>query len=60
MKPKADKVLDMCIEEGLAYGWSRAYKHNDAPTAIEIQEAQKTAIMSELWEWFDMGESDEH
>jgi hypothetical protein len=60
MKPNALKVLDMCIETGLAYGWHRAHKHNESPTTSEIQEAQHRAIMDEIWEWFDMGDKDEH
>lgn len=58
MKPNTLKVLEMCIETGLAYGWHKAHKHNDTPTATQIQEAQQSAIMGEIWEWFDMGESD--
>jgi len=60
MKPNVVKLLEMCIQDGLAFGWVRAHKHNDDPTPIEIQEAQQSAIMGEIWEWFDMGDSDEH
>ena len=59
MKPKAMMVLEMCIEEGLAYGWNRAHKHKDDPTPTEIQDKQHQAITELIWEWFDMGESDE-
>ena len=59
MKPKTMMVLEMCIEAGLTYGWNRAHKHNESPSPSEIQEAQLSAIMGEIWEWFDMGESNE-
>jgi len=56
VKPNVVKLLEMCIQDGLAYGWHRAHKHNDAPSPDEIQEAQQTAIMGEIWEWFDMND----
>ena len=59
MKPKILPVLEMCIEDGLSYGYMRAYKHNENPTAQEVQDAQHKAIMSSIWEWFDMGEIEE-
>jgi hypothetical protein len=57
MKPNTLKVLEMCIEIGLSYGWRKAHKHNENPTPSEIQEAQQNAIMGEIWEWFDMGDT---
>ena len=54
MKPKFLPVLEMCIENGLSYGYRRAFKHTDDPTEDQITQAIKDAIMLELYEWFDM------
>ena len=54
MKPKFLPVLEMCIENGLAYGYRRAFKHNDNPTEEEMTDQIKQSIMHELYEWFDM------
>ncbi len=54
MKPKILPVLEMCIENGLAYGYTRAFKHDDDPTEEQITQAIKDAIMHEIYEWFDM------
>lgn len=53
MTPKFNAVLDMCIENGLKLGFSRAHKHNDQPTEQQIIEKQFQAIMDEIYEWFD-------
>ena len=53
MKPKILPVLEMCIENGLSYGYLRAFKHTDNPTEDQITQAIKDAIMLELYEWFD-------
>ena len=53
MKPKFLPVLEMCIENGLTYGYRRAFKHNDNPTEEHITMAIREAIMFELYEWFD-------
>ena len=44
----------MCIENGLTYGYRRAFKHNDNPTEEQITDQIKQSIMHELYEWFDM------
>ena len=54
MKPKILPVLEMCIENGLSYGYRREFKHTDDPTEDQITQAIKDAIMFELYEWFDM------
>ena len=52
MKPKILPVLEMCIENGLSYGYRRAFKHTDDPTEDQMTQAIKDAIMHELYEWF--------
>ena len=54
MKPKFLPVLEMCIENGLTYGYRRAFKHTDNPTEEEITDQIRQSIMHELYEWFDM------
>jgi len=53
MKPKILPLLEMCIENGLAYGYRRAFKHTDNPTEEQITDAIRDSIMHELYEWFD-------
>ena len=54
MKPKFLPVLEMCIENGLTYGYRRAFKDNDNPTEEQMTDQIKQSIMHELYEWFDM------
>ena len=53
MKPKSDKVLEMCIENGVKLGLARAYKDTDSPTLIELEDYILTTIECEICEWFD-------
>ena len=53
MKPKILPVLEMCIENGLNYGYTRAFKHDDNPSEEFITNTIKESIMHELSEWFD-------
>jgi len=45
-------VLSRAVEEGIAYGWRRAHKHNDTPSEAEIQEAIHNEVMNAACEWF--------
>ena len=56
MKPKASKLLGQCIEDGVALGLNRAYKHTDAPSREQIQQAIEWAVAHEIHEWFDVEE----
>jgi hypothetical protein len=58
MKPKFLPVLEMCIENGLTYGYRRAFKHDDKPTEEMITEQIRQCIMHELYEWFDFDKVD--
>ena len=59
MKPKILPVLEMCIDNGLSYGYRRAFKHDDNPTEEFITNTIKESIMLELYEWFDMENNNE-
>ena len=52
MKPNAYRLIEMCVESGIAHGLHRAYKHNDNPTAEQIEEKIMQAVMHEICEWF--------
>jgi hypothetical protein len=56
VKPKTMMVLEMCVENGLAYGWARAHKHTEQPTDQQIKSHQLDEIMKEIYEWFDMND----
>jgi len=57
MKPKAHLVLEMCIKNGIDWGWNRAHKHTDTPNENLIKQEIETAIEHEFYEWFDMGDN---
>lgn len=53
MKARTLKLLERCIEDGIAYGWQRAYKHDDDPPSEQIQDQIMLAIINEIHEWFE-------
>lgn len=52
MKPDIYKLVEKCVEDGVAYGIHRAYKHNDNPTPEQIEDKVVQAVMFEIGEWF--------
>ena len=58
MKVKSRIVLENAIEQGISYGYSRAFKHNDHPTEDAIKESIHRAILNEIYEWFDFEEEE--
>jgi len=58
MKPKFHVVLDYCIETGIQFGLNRAYKHEDNPSRETIQENIEREVTNQLFEWFDMEETE--
>jgi len=59
MKPKTRKLLKMCVEDGVEYGYARAHKHQDNLEPRQIEAAIVLAVMSQIWEWFDMEAGDD-
>jgi hypothetical protein len=53
MKPKFRAVLEMAIEEGVRYGYQRAFKHNPEPHIDSITDTIVTEIFNSLDTWFD-------
>jgi hypothetical protein len=47
---KAYGLISDAVERGAAYGWLRAFKHTDKPTASAAAEAISNSVMSELCE----------
>jgi len=56
MQPKFMPVLEMCIENGIKLGLARAHKHDDEPSAKQIEEEIFRCITNEIYEWFDVSE----
>lgn len=52
MKPDTYKLIEMCVESGVARGLHRAYKHHDNPTAEQIEDKVVQAVMFDIGEWF--------
>ena len=63
MKPKFREVLDLAIEQGVAQGLRRAWKHrSDGPSEevlLQIKEQVYDAVMDSLYEWFDIHDESE-
>jgi hypothetical protein len=53
MRPKFRKVLEIAVEQGVSYGYSRAHKHVENPTEGAIIDSIVEQVMNSLDEWFD-------
>ena len=53
MKPNFRKVLEMAVEDGVRYGYSRAHKHVDKPSEGAIIDNVTEGVMHYLYEWFE-------
>ena len=60
MKPKTRLVLEMAIKEGISFGWNRAHKHTETPDEDVVKQQIEQHIWNSIYEWFDMGEENEH
>jgi hypothetical protein len=49
MRPKFQPLLAKCIENGVR----RAFKYVENPIEEAIVESIETAVMAELYEWFE-------
>ena len=58
MKPKFHKVLEMAVEQGVSYGYHRAYKHVENPTESAIVYSIVEQVMNSLDDWFKFGEEE--
>jgi hypothetical protein len=53
MRPKFQPLLAECIENGVRRGYRRAFKYVENPIEEAIVESIETAVMAELYEWFE-------
>ena len=53
MIPKTYELLDRCVDEGISFGYARAFKHTDSPSEAAIHESIHREVMSQLCEWFE-------
>jgi len=58
MKPKLHKVLETAVEQGVSYGYHRAFKHNETPTEGAIIDSIVEQVMNSLDDWFEFGEEE--
>jgi hypothetical protein len=56
MQVKEYTVLTDCVERGVAFGMSRAYKHTDTPTPEYINSQIVDAVLVEISEYFNFKE----
>lgn len=53
MKPKFRAVLELALDEGVRFGYNRAYKHNPNPNVDAFADAVVSEILNSLDTWFD-------
>ena len=56
MKVKEYIVLTDCVERGVAFGMSRAYKHSKTPSPEYINQQITDAVLLEICEYFNFKE----
>ena len=56
MKAKEYDVLEMAVEIGVNWGWSRAHKHLDNPDEHQIKKHMNREVLNAVCEWFDFEE----
>ena len=54
MIPKTYELLDRCVDEGISFGYARAFKHTDAPSESAIHESIHREVMQQICEWFEI------
>ena len=47
------KLLSKAVEDGISWGWMRAHKHTDTPSADETKASIEKHVLSEICEYFD-------
>ncbi len=53
---RAYPLVQRAVEESVAYGVRRAFKHTDAPDVESIIEAVDQSVMNAMCELFDFGD----
>lgn len=52
VKPDSRKLIEKCVEDGVAFGILRAHRHTETPTREELEAAITRAVLAEIDEWF--------
>lgn len=52
MKAKEFNLMSMAVEQGVNYGYTRAFKHTDTPDEQAIKQAIYDAVINEICENF--------
>jgi hypothetical protein len=55
----AYEIISRAVEEGVGYGYRRAYKHTDKPTEAHMTTEIENAVMNSLTEVLIYGPEDE-
>lgn len=58
MKANEYQVLQTAVDEGVSWGFARAYKYTEEPTEDQLREAIKQAVLDSICDWFKFDESD--
>lgn len=58
MKPKTYVILERAIEEGIARGYRRAFKHTGEPSEDFIRSEIENAVMGNICEVFSFDDED--
>lgn len=53
MKVKTYAILERAVEEGVKYGYTRAFKHVENPTQDHIETEVVRAVMNQISEVFN-------
>jgi hypothetical protein len=53
MKAREYDLMQLAVEDGVAIGYARAYKHTDEPSEHEMKDHLQREIMNQICEWFD-------
>lgn len=59
MTPREYKVLEMAVQDGVAIGYRRAFKHNDNPDEDAIIDRIQQEVMNQICEWFKFEDNPE-
>lgn len=54
MRPKDHIALEAAVHEGVTIGYRRAFKHIESPTEDQIIAAIENAVITSMYEWFDI------
>lgn len=53
MKVNLYRIIDRAIDEGVEYGYNRAYKHTDNPTPEQLKADIANGVMNQICEYVD-------